>query len=111
MNVSELRLKRGQLVNQMRAMIDQYPGEKWTADIERKYLSLDGEQMQIKSQIGQDSLDKEMDTVIGKRVITGLGGGSQTGAASPEYKKAFLNLCRVGQNNIGPDDMKRLNAL
>jgi len=112
----ELRQKRGQIVDQMKALIDGNPGDKWTEDIEAQYQSMDTEQVEIKNQIDrlvkQTELEGEINAVIDAPVITDIGGGREkTGRAAPEYKQAFINLCRVGKNNVGPEDMKILNAL
>lgn len=114
--INELRQKRGEIVDQMKALIDAHPGDKWTAEIEAQYQGMDTEQVDIKNQIGrlckQAELDAEISANIDSPIITGItNNGDKIGAASPEYKQAFINLCRVGKNNVGPEDMKILNAL
>lgn len=116
MNLNELRQKRGNIVDQMKALIDDHPGDKWTAEIEAQYKQMDTDQVEIKNQIGrlekQAALETEITAIVDTPVVTGINNGDETtGAATAEYKKAFINLCRVGKNNIGPDDMKILNAL
>jgi HK97 family phage major capsid protein len=112
-NLDELRLKRGQVVDQMKGLIDGNPGDKWTDEIESSYQAMDADQTAIKNQIdraeNQARLDGEMNKIIDKAITTTLDPKSdKKGVASGEYRDAFLNLCRVGKNNAG---MQVLNAL
>ncbi len=106
--LNDMRFKRGQIVDQMKGLIDINQGEKWTDEVEKQYNALDKKQNEIKNQIGriesQQRLDNELDQVVENAVQTGLHAeNSVPGVASSEYKDAFLNLCRVGRSNIGID--------
>ncbi|MCP5004522.1 MAG: phage major capsid protein [Planctomycetes bacterium] len=106
MDINELRLKRGQIVDQMKTLIDDNPGDKWNDEIESKYNAMDQDQINIKNSIEriekQEKLDSELNKFSDSPIITSLDGvDSESGLASDEYKNAFLNLCRVGKNNVG----------
>ena len=115
MNVNELRLQRGQAVDQMKNLIDKNPGEKWTDEIEKQYNQLDTDQNLKKAEIEriekQEQLNAVMDSIVDKPVIAGLNQDSRkTGVASAEYKAAFDRAMRVGKNNIGPEFMNALQV-
>ncbi|MDJ0806444.1 MAG: phage major capsid protein [Gammaproteobacteria bacterium] len=116
MNIlNELRQKRGQIVDQMKNLIDDHPGDKWTDEIEQKYNAMDADQSSLKDQIGrvekQNSLDKELGGIADKIANTGIKPeNNATGVASAEYKAAFEKAMRVGKNNIGPDFMNALQV-
>ncbi len=107
-NLNDMRLERGQIVDQMKTLIDSNPGDKWTNEVEEKYNKLDAKQNEIKNTISriekQEKLDSELNNMADTPIITNLGGGNSSDVlASSDYKEAFLNLCRVGKNNIGRD--------
>lgn len=113
--LNELRHKRGQIVDQMKKLIDDNPGDAWTDEIEAQYQAMDKEQVDIKNQIGrlekQEELTREVDALIDEPVATRLTPQDQaTGVASPEYRDAFLNLMRVGRGNIGPQVQNALEV-
>ena len=111
MNEEKLRFKRGQIIDQMKALVNKYTGSKWTNEIERQYNALDGEQMQIKNQIKQGGLDAELDALAPGQVICGLSpGGPGDDVSSRTYQDAFMNLMRVGKNNVGPEIMNALQV-
>ena len=106
--LNELRLKRGQIVDAMKKLIDSNPGDKWNDEVEQKYNAMDKEQMEIQASIKrqekQETLDHEMNQISDSRIITQLSNnGSDNPLASDSYRTAFLNLCRHGRNNIGLD--------
>lgn len=114
-NLNDMRFKRGQVVDQMKALINDNPGDKWTDEIESKYQAMDSEQSQIKAQIDraekQDKLNSEMDGFADSVLNTGLESGkAKSGVASDEYKAAFEKALRVGKNNIGPEFMNALQV-
>ncbi len=112
----ELRQKRGEIVDQMKALIDGNPGEAWTAEIESQYQALDADQLRIKDEITrlerQDSLSREVDALADDPVITRLNAGDQSrrGVASDEYRDAFMRALRVGRNNVGPEVLNALQV-
>ena len=115
MNINDLRHKRGQIVDQMKKLIDDNPGDKWTDEIEQQYQAMDSEQVSIKNQVErierQSKLDAEIGAAIDKPVITGMDGGKEKkGVASEAYKAAFMKALRVGKNNIGPEFMNALEV-
>lgn len=114
MNLNELRLKRGQIVDQMQALINDHPGDKWTDSIDAKWKKLDNAQSSIKNQIkaaeSQTGLDNEMNGLVDQPVITGLSSVANSAVSTPEYKNAFMNLMRVGKGNLGPEIMNALQV-
>lgn len=107
MNIHNMRVERGQMVDQMKHLINNNAGSKWTDDIESQYNALDRKQTQIRNQIHQADLDNELNQSADKAFQTGVTSNS-IGTGSASYKDAFLNLCRVGKNNVG---MEVMNAL
>lgn len=109
----QLRQKRGNIVDQMKALIDANPGDQWTAEIEAQYQAMDADQVEIKNQIDrlvkQAELEGEINAIVDTPVVTAIAGEDErTGVASAEYRDAFMNLMRVGRNNVGA---QILNAL
>lgn len=110
MNLNTLRFERGQIVDQMKNLIDSNPGGKWNNSIERQYNALDKKQMQLKNQIHTSELDSELNQIANTGFNTGIRSHAVNGVASAEYEKAFLNLCRVGKSNAGHDVMNALQV-
>jgi len=111
MNLNSIRLERGQIIDQMKSLVDDNPGAKWSDAIERKYNALDKKQIQLRNQINNAQLDEEMNQLVDRPFNTGLGNGSRgSGVASAAYEDAFLNLCRVGKSNAGHEVMNALQV-
>ena len=77
MNLNSLRLERGQIVDQMKNLIDSNPGAKWSNAIEQQYNALDKKQMKLKTQIHTAELDNELNQISGNAFNTGLNGGGR----------------------------------
>lgn len=110
MKLNDLRLKRGQLVDQMRALIDTHEGDAWTDEIEQQYKALDTEQMNLKAKIDrlekQANLDSELDQRLDIPAASALvpetrAQRARAAVATPEYSEAFDHYLRVGRNNVG----------
>lgn len=115
MNINELRQKRGNIVDQMKTLIDNNQGDKWTDEVEAQYNAMDTDQMSMKKQIdrmaNQEKLDNEMGKFVDNAAKTGLKvENAKTGVSSDEYKAAFDKAMRVGKNNIGPEFMNALQV-
>lgn len=113
--INELRFKRGQIVDQMRQVVDAHPGEKWNDEIEAQYNKLDAEQESIRNEIDrvekQDKLSASIDKIADQAVKTGFNDKpAGKGVASEEYKNAFDRMLRVGKNNVGFDFMNALEV-
>ena len=113
--LNDLRLKRGQIVDQMKGLIDDNQGDKWSPEIEAKYQAMDTEQGGLKSQIGrvenQAKLDSELSEFASKPVATQIENkAKKSGVSSDEYNAAFMNLMRVGKSNVGPDIINALQV-
>jgi HK97 family phage major capsid protein len=110
--LDEMRLKRGQVVDQMKNLINANPGDKWTPEVEASYQKMDADQISIKNEIGrtekQTKLDADLDSVIVN--VARSTGDVKKGVKSPEYKNAFMNLMRVGKGNVGHDVLNALQV-
>lgn len=114
-NLNDLRFKRGQIVDQMKSLVDGNPGDKWTDETEATYNKLDADQVALKNEIDrtekQEQLSGELDTIVDSVVSPSLNSGKdKKGVASEEYKAAFEKALRVGKNNIGPEFMNALQV-
>jgi HK97 family phage major capsid protein len=105
-------LKRGQVVDQMKNLIDANQGDKWTPEVEASYQKMDADQTSIKNEIGrtekQTKLDADLDSVIVN--VARSTGDVKKGVKSPEYKNAFMNLMRVGKANVGHEVLNALQV-
>lgn len=114
-NLDDLRLQRGQIVDQMKGLIDNNQGDKWNDEIEASYKSMDADQIKIKDSIErserQERLDAELETRVTNAVKTAVDAPkAKSGIGSEEYKSAFMNLMRVGRSNVGHDVMNALQV-
>ena len=111
--LNDIRFKRGQVVDQMKALINDNPGAKWTDEIENKYQAMDTEQGGFKNEIGriekQTKLDASLDEVVYNVAKKATDEGKK-GVNSPEYQSAFMNLMRVGKGNVGHDILNALQV-
>jgi HK97 family phage major capsid protein len=114
MNVNNLRLERGQTVDQMQNLIDANQGDKWNNSIENQYQAMDTKQQNLKNQIGraekQGNLDSELDSIISRPTNTSLSNVANPAVSTQKYKDAFMNLMRVGKSNIGHDVVNALQV-
>jgi HK97 family phage major capsid protein len=112
--LDELRLKRGQVVDQMKNLIDANQGDKWTDEIENSYQSMDADQTSIKNEIGrtekQDKLSADLDHVVVNVAKSSHSANDKTGVSTPQYKDAFMNLMRVGKANVGHSVLNALEV-
>lgn len=107
-DLDKMRFERGQIVDQMKSLIDNNQGDGWTDEVEKQYKAMDKAQNKKKEVIGlienQEKLGNELDKIAGNAVKTGLQPeNTASGVSSSEYQSAFMNLCRVGKANIGRD--------
>lgn len=115
MTLQELRQKRGQIVDQMKNLMNDNPGDKWTDEIENQYQAMDKDQEGIKNQIGriekQEKLDKDINALVDQPVNNRINPENrQTGVATAEYSEAFMSLMRVGRNNVGAEILNALEV-
>ena len=114
-NLNDLRLQRGQIIDQMKTLIDTNTGDKWNDEIEVVYNKLDAEQISIKNHIErierQEKLDADLGVAVTNAVKTSVDSPkADTGVKSEAYKGAFMNLMRVGKNNVGVDVLNALQV-
>jgi len=115
MNVNEVLFERGQVVDQMKAMLSKADGEKrdLNAEEQEQFDKLDTKQGELKNKADRiekmSNLESELNQPVSASVNTGLSNENKKNAfGSDEYKNSFDKYARRGSNSL---DSGVLNAL
>lgn len=98
--------ERAKLLADARKLLDENPGDKWTADLDARYkqmhddaAKLAGEMRTIEAQIRAEEEFSHLAEREGRSVVTDPAGGPgepRAVSASPEYRAAFDRYIRTG---------------